>query len=331
MHDIQVWENFSSLDSLSYLIIDQKVFDLHGRLFERFSRDRILLIKDPESWKNMDGFYEVIQFFSGHNLKTSSPIYAVGGGALLDLIGFCTAVFKRGIPIHFIPTTLLAMVDAAIGAKNALNFKETKNLLGTFHNPKAIIIYEPFLTTLDSKELLSGFSEMLKIGLIASKKLWKTLEIEALTTSNILECIAIKQSIVEGDLFDQNKRQQLNFGHTVGHAYESAMGFKVPHGLAVSLGMIVESYMSVRASRLSQIEFLDIQDKLSKIHGPFEKIPFQKLVPFLIMDKKITDQDLVVLHLVEIGKKPILQKTTLKEFEEGYDHLWTSSSILQKT
>lgn len=189
-------------------------------------------------------------------------IVALGGGVVTDLAGFIAATFCRGVPLILIPTTLLAMSDAAIGGKTAVNTSLGKNLIGVNYQPKELIIDPFFLLTLPREELQNGAVEMIKHGLIADRGHFEWLvqhahEILSADISSILEALqvscAIKEAITSKDLKEGGLRRICNFGHTVGHAIEQVMGYQISHGKAVAMGMVVEGWMSCQLSMLEDV------------------------------------------------------------------------------
>lgn len=178
----------------------------------------------------------------------------LGGGMVTDLGGFAAATFKRGISYINIPTTLLSMVDAAVGGKTGINFNDLKNEIGAFYPADQVLIDSEFLKTLDIQNLLSGYGEMLKHGLISNQAHWSELlkfdfnQIDYSKLQTLIgQSVKVKEDIVEKDPYEQNIRKALNFGHTIGHAFESfALKSEHPvlHGYAVAWGMVCELYLS---------------------------------------------------------------------------------------
>ncbi len=186
-----------------------------------------------------------------------SPLLALGGGVVGDLTGFLASIFMRGLPFIQVPTTLLAMVDAAIGGKTAINLPEGKNLLGTFHQPRLVAIDPDFLQTLPRAELLNGLAEVVKAAFICDAGLLESLaagtnrllkDREELTEI-IYRAAAIKAEVVAQDEREGGLRRILNFGHTLGHGLEAASHFKLPHGRAVAWGMLAALSLSERSWR----------------------------------------------------------------------------------
>ena len=322
MNTIEIWERFKSLDQNSCFVIDSNVFKLFSSLFAHINLDKCLFINEPENSKNWDGAQKVLQFFSNLNLYRNNTVYAIGGGALMDLVGFCAAIFKRGVVLNFIPTTLLGMIDAAIGGKNGINFNQAKNLVGTFYPPQKVIYYLPFLETLPKEQLLSGFAEALKIGLIYSEEVWKNLDYTSLKMDDILSCARIKQTIVEKDLYDKGIRHILNFGHTIGHAYESASSYKLPHGYCVAFGMIAESAFSFHRGELIKKAFDEIKKRHFSLFPLTEPLAFEKLKPFLAFDKKNRNNFILIHSLTKIGQNPELVEASLEECQKAVEALW---------
>jgi 3-dehydroquinate synthase len=191
-----------------------------------------------------------------------TPLLALGGGVVGDLSGFLASIFMRGLPFIQAPTTLLAMVDAAIGGKTAINLPEGKNLLGTFHQPRLVAIDPEFLRTLPRAERLNGLAEVLKAGFIRDRDLLARLAAagkglfndEAALTDTICQAAAIKAQVVSQDEREGDLRRILNFGHTVGHGLEQASHYRLPHGRAVAWGMLAALTLSEQLEGLDPAE-----------------------------------------------------------------------------
>ena len=220
----------------------------------------LLTLEAGEVTKNLTSVQLVWDFLLKHHATREAVLVNLGGGMITDLGGFAAATYMRGIRFVNIPTTLLAMVDASSGGKTGFDYKGVKNAIGTFTPPLATLIHLDFLRTLPAEELLSGFAEMLKHALIASQEEWVNLLqllqeelpheqlVEALGSTGVLQAsIAIKEKVVAQDPHETGLRKILNFGHTVGHAIESAAleHNALPHGYCVLWGMVAEVYLSV--------------------------------------------------------------------------------------
>ena len=226
----------------------------------------IIEIEPGEELKNIDTATQLWEILSDFEADRKALMINLGGGVITDLGGFVASTYKRGVSFINVPTTLLAMCDAAIGGKNGIDHQFLKNIVGTFANDEQIFIYPGFLETLPYTDLRSGFAEMLKHGLIADRKHWEDLTaISELTPKNIAHYIerstGIKQEIVQQDFKEQNIRKTLNFGHTIGHALESLFlksGCPIPHGEAIAIGMICET----RLSYLNKLITEEVSDEI---------------------------------------------------------------------
>ncbi|MCD6048451.1 MAG: aroB [Gammaproteobacteria bacterium] len=230
-------------------------------------------------------------------------IIAVGGGVVTDMAGFVAATYCRGVDVIYIPTSLLAMVDASIGGKTGVNTPYGKNLIGCFYQPKAVFIDIGFLKTLPEIEFKNGYVEILKHMLIADAALFAQqhiVDIEVL----IFQSCAIKKHIVEQDEREQSLRALLNFGHTIGHAIEVLENYEIRHGEAVAIGIMLESYLSYRMDFLTRVDFDKIVTAVKAIKLPLATKAFQDREKFKIvlkMDKKSQAQQAKYVLLDAIG------------------------------
>ena len=214
---------------------------------------KTIVIGASDTNKNLESLSHVWEELGQGGATRHTLLINIGGGMVTDLGGFAASTFKRGINYINIPTTLLAMVDASVGGKTGINFRGLKNEIGVFNNASSVILHTPFLRTLDSENILSGYAEMLKHGLISNEEMWAELlefRIESLEFSRLqrmlADSVAVKQRIVTEDPTEKGIRKALNLGHTIGHAFESyALEHKpVLHGYAVAWGLICELYLS---------------------------------------------------------------------------------------
>lgn len=234
-------------------------------------------------------------------------IIALGGGASLDLAGFLASTYLRGIPLLFLPTTLLAMVDAAIGGKTAVDTTYGKNLIGANYFPKAIWMDLALLETLPKKEWLGGLAEVLKMGLIFDRTIWEEIEEKGFDPKDkaalkrlIEKAAAAKIHIVEKDPQEHSLRSILNFGHTVAHAIEQVSGFAWAHGEAVAIGCVAESYLSYRCGHLSESDLERILRLIRWLGYRFAPLPKSLFEPML-RDKKVKQGKIRFVLLKQIG------------------------------
>jgi 3-dehydroquinate synthase len=278
---------------------------------------RVVAIPSGEENKNIQSVGLVWDFLSNNGADRKSLLINIGGGMLTDLGGFAASTFKRGLGFVNIPTTLLAQVDASLGGKTGFNFNGLKNEIGVFMEPDSVIINTNFLKTIDRENFLSGYAEMLKHGLIKSREHWEELlafDMENIDYDALQEIIAhsvaVKEWHVLNDLTEQNIRKALNFGHTVGHAFESyAMktGRPILHGYAVVYGMIAELYLSAKQCGLAIGELNAISSWMINKYGKFEiqENDFEALYQLMTHDKKNEGKRINFTLIPEIGKVEI--------------------------
>lgn len=235
----------------------------------------------------------------------------LGGGVIGDLGGFAASTFMRGMDFIQIPTSLLAMVDASVGGKFGVDYKAYKNYIGLFTNPQGVFIFPDLLASLDKDQLRSGYAEMIKHALIADNQLWLDLvayqDWEKLDWADMIyQSVSIKQNIVSQDPLEKGMRKILNFGHTLGHAIESLhlmSDAPMLHGDAVGLGMICESYLSLKRNLTSAEEYASIRNYLLSLYGQVERIHLDsdKIYKLCLGDKKNKDGKILCTLLTGIG------------------------------
>jgi len=276
------------------IITHENIIDLFAKpLLEKLKKEnlkvKILTFKIGEENKTRKTKEFLENQMLQNNLTKDTLIISVGGGIVSDISGFIASTYMRGIPYIIIPTTLLAMVDASIGGKNAVNTHLGKNLIGTFYYPKAVFIDFEVLKMLNDKEIKNGYVEMLKHSLIMKKQtFYDLLKAKKITQKLIIESIKIKQTIVQKDEKENSLRKILNFGHTISHAIEASLNFKISHGEALVYGIYVESHLSYIMNYLSKKEFDKIVEFLKKknLFPNIYKLSIEKIIEYLNRDKK---------------------------------------------
>ena len=256
----------------------------------------IVEIEPGESLKSIVACVELWQLLTEMGADRKSLLLNLGGGVITDLGGFVAATFKRGIDFINVPTTLLAMVDASIGGKTGVDLGHLKNQIGSITAPTMVVIDPVYLHTLPQKEMRSGLAEMLKHGLIADRSYWdKFQQLETLDFDDIdgliYDSVRIKNSIVMTDMTENGIRKTLNFGHTLGHAIESHFlnsDNPLLHGEAVAIGMLLESFISMKKHLLPAADFLQIRNTINDIYPPvaISDDDVRQILQLLVHDKK---------------------------------------------
>ncbi|PSJ73489.1 3-dehydroquinate synthase [Sphingobacteriales bacterium UPWRP_1] len=293
----------------------------------------IVNIEPGEIHKNLKTCELIWNYMLENRADRNALLINLGGGVIGDMGGFCAATYKRGIRFIQIPTTLLAQVDASVGAKVGIDFGGVKNSIGAFANPAAVFIDPVFLQTLPMPQILSGMAEMVKHALIAEpqalQELHSLLPIQPVTDwkKMIYKSILIKYEIVKADPFEKNIRKKLNFGHTIGHGIESfsLLPDQTPllHGQAVTLGMIAELYLSEKKQHLpkSQLQTaIEVLQKLAPSY-PLAGHHYPQILRFIANDKKNQNGSINCTLLSQIGTAHTDCAVTAEEITEALNFL----------
>lgn len=280
-----------------HFAIDDKVADLYsGQLENVLASPNVLRIQATEENKSLDKFPGYVEHLVAQGVRRGHVLIAMGGGIIQDITCFLAATLLRGLEWHFYPTTLLAQADSCIGSKSSINVGRIKNVLGTFTPPQKIVISTEVLSTLEEGELRSGIGEMLKVHAIDGPASFDLIaaDYSSLTPNSerlrhyIRRSLEIKRAIIEQDEFDRGIRNIMNYGHSFGHAIESATNFGVPHGIAVTIGLDMANYVAVKRGRMSARHYERMHPALAKNFSGFEqtKVPFDLFMNALAKDKK---------------------------------------------
>lgn len=312
-------------DKKVIIITDEQVRELYEPLFPPSA---VIEIGRGEDFKTLRTVESVYDEFLGYGVDRAWLTVGVGGGIVCDVAGFVASTYLRGLSFGFVPTTLLAQVDASVGGKNGVNLRGYKNQIGTFNQPDFVLCDFSVLRSLPSEELKNGFAEVIKHALIADEKLFHFLEantVEALALGpEIMERIVsdswiIKSAIVSRDETEKGQRRTLNFGHTLGHALEKVCGLR--HGEAVSAGMAFAARLSRRRGLLSRTEAERIETLLIAFDLPTGMRADAALVrEALRKDKKRENDRIHVVLLDRIGQARI-ELVDMKELNEAIDDL----------
>jgi 3-dehydroquinate synthase len=250
----------------------------------------------------------------------------LGGGVITDMGGFVASTYKRGIDFINIPTTLLSQVDASVGGKTGIDIDNVKNMVGTFSLPQAVFIENTFLTTLSKREMLSGFAEMIKHGLIMDAAYYQELkntDYQNITPQAIYRSVEIKNEVVTQDPLEKGLRKILNFGHTIGHAVESYSLSKdkkpLTHGEAIAIGMVCEAWLSAKYCNLTEDELKDLATYILSIYPKYniKEKSFNALIGLMQSDKKNEEGHILFSLLEKIGNCTYNCKVTDKDILES--------------
>lgn len=291
--------------------------------FEVLATAEVIMLPAGEENKVLEVCFQVWETLTEAGFGRHDLLLNLGGGVVTDLGGFVASVYKRGFAFVHIPTSLLGMVDAAVGGKTGIDLAGYKNQLGTFQEPLATFVDTGFLQTLPDTEWRNGFSELLKHALIADKTLWealtqiKNIPLE-LTADQIRRGVEIKREIVSQDPIESGLRKILNFGHTIGHALESYYlhtDIPLAHGHAVAIGMLLEAQLSVYQANLSQTEFAAIEKCIKQTYPIQIPNDAEALWTLMQQDKKNANGEVRCCLLNAIGTCVFDQTLTFQAFE----------------
>ena len=282
-------------------LVDQMVFGLYATAFE--SADvppaRCYPIKATEDAKSFETLTPIFVWLMEQNLKRDGRLVVIGGGVLQDIGCFIASVLFRGVRWDLLPTTLLAQCDSCVGSKSSINIRSYKNQIGTFFAPHRVLLSYAVLDTLPWDEIRSGAGEIIKLHLLTGESAYR--EVMALLPNEpgrvdglpaaIESSLRIKKTYIEQDEFDTGIRNLLNYGHTFGHAYESATHYGIPHGIGVTLGMLTATYVSARLGLVSMPYFARLWGELRPWYAPYQTL--------LASDALLND----VLRAIKLDKK----------------------------
>lgn len=280
-----------------HFIIDERVAELYDEdLHNMLLAPSIVKIRAIEVNKSIKQIPEYVAALVSGGVRRDHTLVSIGGGIVQDITCFLAATLMRGMKWIFYPTTLLAQADSCIGSKSSINVGEMKNMLGTFTPPSKVVVDMGFLKTLSDVEIRSGVGEMLKVHAIESpesfdciaKDYSRMLAEPSIMKHYILRSLEIKKEIIEKDEFDRGPRNVMNYGHSFGHAIESAVHYKVPHGIAVTIGMDMANYVSVRLGKMNRKNYENRRVILKRNYAGYEfvKLSIDAFISALTKDKK---------------------------------------------
>lgn len=333
------WLKESGFSGKLVVITDPTVNRLYGdTLNQSLNKEGFsivtLLVPEGEEQKSLETAGRLYHELTSSSTERTTPVLALGGGVIGDLTGFVAATYLRGIPLVQIPTTLLAQVDSSVGGKVAVDHGQLKNMIGAFYQPRLVIADTDTLRTLPTRELANGLAEVIKSAVIRDKNFFTFIEgnldkIKSLDDGAleeiVFQSVKIKAEIVEKDEKESGLRSILNYGHTIGHAIESASVFKVAHGEAIAIGMVAAARISDKMGILDKNELIRLKSVIEKAGLPTEmpNLKVEEIMQTMKHDKKVWRDKVRFVLLKSIGSvfltdevKPSLVKEVLVGDEE---------------
>lgn len=298
---IEKLKEYLSTSGPNIIITDSNVYRVYKEVYEAELASynfHTFVIPEGEASKSINTTIDILNYMLDNGFMRSSRIIAFGGGVVGDIAGFVASIYMRGIDLYQVPTTLLAQVDSSVGGKTAINFPQGKNMVGSFYQPKEVLIAPVLLKTLDKQQLTSGIGEIIKYGLIfdysfmlfIKESLQDIYQINTTLLKEIIRrCCEIKASIVEQDEKDEGIRKILNLGHTFGHAIEALSNYQgITHGEAVLTGILYESILAEGLGLIDKEYFDEISEIISKTNTSTDlsRFSMDNLMKAMSMDKK---------------------------------------------
>lgn len=316
-------------DRLFYFV-DRNLYRCYEEKLKHFIGDDFCLIIEAletnKEYMNLASYYKAL---IENSFTRNDILVTIGGGILQDISGFIASTLYRGIKWVFFPTTLLAQADSCIGSKTSINFDDSKNLIGSFYPPDAIFIDTTFCETLPPEYFNSGLGEIIKFHLMSDEKSYRLLR-EYLASPDlrhgelfktiIWSTLQIKRSYFEGDEFDTDRRNLLNYGHSFGHALESASNFAVCHGEAVLIGMGFANLLSLKRGFMTKGKYDEFEHIFRRYYPQFDitKISVNDIIFYLKRDKKRVGKDITMILSEDIGKQRKYDDIKKSEIQETY-------------
>lgn len=308
------------------VVTDSNVRKYHGNAFPKAE---VIEIGLGEQIKTLETVNSIYNRFLEMELDRSCLVIGIGGGIVCDIAGFAATTYLRGVRLAFVPTTVLAQVDASIGGKNGLNFNGYKNIIGTIRQPEFVLCDTELLKTLPEQEIRNGFAEVVKQAAIGDSSLFSYLEgncgaalklEKEVMEKVVLDSIAVKVKVVKADETEKLERMKLNFGHTLGHAVEKVLG--IPHGEAVSIGMVAESKISVGRGLMSAADAERVEKLLESMGLPTTiKADKEGVIDAIRKDKKRRGATMKMPVLEGIGNSKIVD-IKLEELEGAVNDMY---------
>ena len=303
---LQNVNDYFNLDRKVLIITDDHIPDNYVNAVKSNIKNSIIFkVPNGEENKNFDNYQQILKTLVENNFTRTDALLAIGGGMVGDLSGIVASTFMRGIDLYNIPTTLLSQVDSSIGGKTAIDFMHVKNIVGSFFQPKAVLIDVETLKSLPDRQIKNGLVESIKMASTFDKDFFDYLTTMPNILNNaeeiIYKSLLLKKDVVEKDEKEKNIRRVLNFGHTIGHAIEETMNLKLLHGECVGIGMLYFSSDEVKNKLRETLEKYKLPTSCD-----FDK---EKVLELIKHDKKASGDTIATIHVNEIGTYDIVKMT----------------------
>jgi 3-dehydroquinate synthase len=317
---------------IAVVVADERLSGLAETIRAQLADAVVVSVPSGEPAKTVGELDRLWHAFASAGVSRSDAVVAVGGGATTDLVGFAAATWMRGVRVVHVPTTLLAVVDAAVGGKTGVNTAAGKNLVGAFHPPAAVLVDLDVLSTLPVAEWINGMAEVVKAGFIADKGILDLIRSDPAgatspggrhTRELVERSIAMKAAVVSEDLTETGRREILNYGHTLGHAIERREGYRMPHGHAVSIGMVYAAELAELSGTAGAGLAAEHRDILSAVGLPTSYVAgaFDELHDAMRLDKKARSGRLRFVVLAEVGQPTHLDDPDRELLATAYERL----------
>ena len=345
INDQKIWEIFGHRKLLA--VIDRNVFNLYEKqirnFFSKNAKEYTLhTIDADEKTKNMETMISVCALAKHNKLGRNSLLVAIGGGVVMDIVGFAAFAYRRKISYVRIPTTLVGLVDAGVGVKVGVNFLDSKNLLGGYHPPLVVFNDQSFLHTISDKNMRCGLYEILKMAVIKNRKLFNSIcknyqkflekNFDNDTQKIIHDSAQYMMSELQNNLFEKNLKRIVDFGHTFSPLLETFSNYEIPHGEAVGIDILLSSYISYRKGLLSLKENNKITEIIKQIGftKKYELPPINQLFRSLDEVRNHRAGNLNLVIPTKIGKSMFTNKINIEELTNGYLFLKNTNLFLIK-
>jgi 3-dehydroquinate synthase len=314
-------------------LVDENVWRYHfNGLLSQLTPSEVVILPSREERKTLEGVQEIYERLLDMSARRNMALITIGGGILQDVTGFAASTLYRGVKWFFMPTTLLAQADSCIGGKTSLNYKGYKNLIGTFYPPAAVWIDPHFLGTLSTQDFYSGLGEVVKLHIMGGEPRMEEIrkeydsicERDVTTLKNAIQAsLEIKIDYITEDEFDMGKRNMLNYGHCFGHAIESVSNFRISHGQAVVIGMMLANNIASKRHLLSEkrCRFIEQELLMPTLRTEIRPGDFQPelIIKAMMRDKKRTGNDLVLVMISDAGEMVRVDNLAEREVREALE------------